>query len=384
MITQLRLITEGNITVRDQIEGQRPRPENRPQLLGLLDEVPRSTAGPPAGHYAPDERAPAVSQNSNSTLYLDRMRSMLVRAAEIRDSEQQQIFDSLDEIHGRLAALDMLGAVRKRLTELPDRTEVSVLAERLDETVGKLDAQDASLAMLARAVDAVVEKVTDKLGVSLAELDSRLEAVGGRFEGIAGRLDGLENRLSGLHKRLDELDNRLDRHESRLDGIPSAISAPMRERMDGLDSGLRSRLDEVDQGLRQHLDGAREGVRGAIVDNVTDIREGVNGRLDSLAAQLPSLTSRLDQVGDMLLKLVRQANEEYERRNASQLDEAMATVAEIILGRNSPATSASSPATTSTSRQTASAPRPAQRRGKLPKVREGEKSAGEDASTSSA
>ena len=40
---------------------------------------------------------------------------MLVRAAEIRDSEQQQIFDALDEIHARLAPLESLGSVRKRL-----------------------------------------------------------------------------------------------------------------------------------------------------------------------------------------------------------------------------------------------------------------------------
>ena len=46
----------------------------------------------------------------------DRMRSMLNRAAEIRESEQQQVFDSLDEIHARLAALDVLGTVRKRLS----------------------------------------------------------------------------------------------------------------------------------------------------------------------------------------------------------------------------------------------------------------------------
>jgi hypothetical protein len=49
------------------------------------------------------------------------MRSMLVRAAEIRDSEQQQIFDALDEIHARLAPLESLGSVRKRLSEMPPR-----------------------------------------------------------------------------------------------------------------------------------------------------------------------------------------------------------------------------------------------------------------------
>ena len=51
---------------------------------------------------------------------------MLVRAAEIRESEQQQVFDALDEIHARLSPLDSIGSVRKRLSELPDRTEVGV------------------------------------------------------------------------------------------------------------------------------------------------------------------------------------------------------------------------------------------------------------------
>ena len=56
----------------------------------------------------------------------DRMRNMLTRAAEIRESEQQQIFDALDEIHARMSPLESLGSVRKRLSELPDRTEVSM------------------------------------------------------------------------------------------------------------------------------------------------------------------------------------------------------------------------------------------------------------------
>jgi hypothetical protein len=90
--------------------------------------------------------------DNSQTGSFDRMRSMLVRAAEVRDSEQQQIFDSLDEIHGRLAALDGLGAIRKRLSDVPDRTEMSVLAERLDETFAKIDAQESSVSSLARLV----------------------------------------------------------------------------------------------------------------------------------------------------------------------------------------------------------------------------------------
>lgn len=332
-----------------------------------------ATDAPLRGEIALAERVSAVSDNSS--ISFDRIRTMMMRAAEIRDSEQQQVFDSLDEIHSRLGALDAVGAVRKRLTELPDRAEFNVLAERLDEAVAKIDAQDAALdalgtirkrlselpdrsevgvlaerldqavtkieaqdavlALLSRALDAVVDKIADKLAIPLAGFASRLDGVAGRFEGVASRLDGLDERLSGLHKRRDELDNRLDRHEMRLDGLPSAVSGALRERLDGLDSGLSSRLDEIDQGFHQDLDRTRDGLRTALVDNVSEIRAGMDGRLDTVAKQQAVLTSRLDQVGDMLLKLIRQANEESERRNAGQLDEAMAAVAEMIIGRSS-------------------------------------------------
>ncbi len=324
-----------------------------------------------------------MSEETHIALANDRMRTMLLRAAEIRESEQQQMFDSLDEIHARLGALDALGTVRKRLTELPDRTEIGVLAERMDEALAKLEAQDTSLdalatvrrrvgelpdraelsglaermdamaakldaqdialAALARGFDAIIDKITDKLAVPLAALNSRLDGVIGRFEGVAGRLDGLEDRLSGLHVRLSELDSRLDRYDIRLEGLPSAVAAAVRERMDGLDAGLRSRLDEIDHGVHQHLDGTREGLRGVLLDALAEVRAAVYGRLDALAEQSATLTSRLDQVGDMLLKLVRQANEESERRNAGQLDEAMAAIAEMVIGRGFSATHAARP-----------------------------------------
>jgi chromosome segregation ATPase len=319
----------------------------------------------------------------------DRMRSMLMRAAEIRDSEQQQIFDSLDEIHARLATLDALGSMRKRLAELPDRTEVSVLAERLDETVAKLDAQDASVAAVGRSVDALV----DRLAKPFAQLDGRLDGVAGRMEGIAGRMDGLDDKLGGLHKRLDDLDNRLDRHELRLDGLPSAINGPVKERLGNAETALRGRMDEVDETLRQQLDASREearksaeqnnesllqligqtdaGLRGMLTElgerpavDPTEQLAGLATRLDGLANRLDEVTKRLDTLDgtlgsrpdkDSLVTLVQQANQESERRNAGQLDEAMATFAELILGRGPGGHPAQMPMP---------APRPAQRRGR--------------------
>jgi chromosome segregation ATPase len=329
--------------------------------------------------------------SNDSTLSFDRMRGMLVRAAEIRDSEQQQIFDSLDEIHARLAALDALGTVRKRLTELPDRTEVSVLAERLDETVAKLDAQDATLASVMRAV----ESLPDKLAKPFAQLDGRLDGMAGRLEGVSGRMDGLDDRLGGLHKRLDDLDNRLDRHEMRLDAMPSSVGTPIKERVDAAERGVREQLDtttrsfdETAEGLRNLLGDTSIGLHRRLEDlaarpavDPTEPLDALAQRLESLATHLEAVTTRLDkleegfggQLGSLggtieerlgrldatlgerpdaasLRSLVEQANQDSEQRNAGQLDEAMATFAELILGRGSQVQSPPPP------------PRPAQRR----------------------
>jgi chromosome segregation ATPase len=329
--------------------------------------------------------------SNDSTLSFDRMRGMLMRAAEIRDSEQQQIFDSLDEIHARLAALDALGTVRKRLTELPDRTEVSVLAERLDETVAKLDAQDTAIAAVMRAVEAL----PDKIAKPIAQLDGRLDGMAGRLEGVSGRMDGLDDRLLGLHKRLDDLDNRLDRHEMRLDAMPSSVGTPIKERIDGIERAVREQLDaavramdESDEGMRnllgdtgiglhkrledlasrpavdptEPLDGLAQRLESlstrleAVSDRLNALEEGVSGRLGSLGGEIDLKLEKLDAAlvqrpdATSLRTLVEQANEESERRNAGQLDEAMATFAELILGRG-PAVQSPPPP-----------PRPAQRR----------------------
>lgn len=316
----------------------------------------------------------------------DRMRGMLMRAAEIRDSEQQQVFDSLDEIHARLSALDALGTVRKRLTELPDRTEVGVLAERLDETVAKVDAQDTVLASIMRAV----ESLPDKLAKPFAQLDGRLDGMGGRLEGVSGRMDGLDDRLGGLHKRLDDLDNRLDRHEMRLDAMPNTVATPIRERVDGVERMVREQLDGAIRSVEENNEGVRnllgdtsvglhrrlEDLAGRPAVDPTEALDSLAERLEILSGRLEAIANRVDAVetgviekvdgrlGDLdsvlrarpdegsLTALVVKANEDSERRNAGQLDEAMATFAELILGRGNGGGAATPPPP----------PRPAQRR----------------------
>src|SRR5262245_28784716 len=176
----------------------------------------------------PTTKVTSVNENNNSTVSFDRMRNMLVRAAEIRESEQQQIFDTLDEIHARLSPLESIGAVRKRLSEIPDRTDVTALASRVEDAMAKLEAQDTALAALTRAVEGIV----DKLATPFAQLDGRLDGVAGRFEGVAGRMDGLEDKLANIHRRIDALDVSLDKHldkqDAKLDAIPGNITVPVK------------------------------------------------------------------------------------------------------------------------------------------------------------
>ncbi|WP_410639479.1 PA containing protein [Amycolatopsis sp. lyj-346] len=316
----------------------------------------------------------------------DRMRNMLVRAAEVRESEQQQIFDALDDIYARLAPVDSLGAVRKRLSEMPDRTEVSVLAERLDETMSRLEAQDNAIAALTRAVESIV----DKLAKPFAQLDGRLDGVAARFEGVAGRMDGLEDKLQNIHRRIDEVGGHLDKQDTKLDALPQSVHGPVRERIEQAESSLRDRVDHADHELRnkvdelsrvsqerigelgrtthERIDANTEAIKVALTEtgemiDASDRLENLGNRLETVTTRLDDLASRLDKVEDGFLSgigdldgalkaglskvegtlskqpdtdsvdsLVRRSNDESVRRIGGQLDEAMATFAELMLG----------------------------------------------------
>jgi chromosome segregation ATPase len=316
----------------------------------------------------------------------DRMRNMLVRAAEVRESEQQQIFDALDDIYARLAPVDSLGAVRKRLSEMPDRTEVSVLAERLDETMSRLEAQDAAIAALTRAVESIV----DKLAKPFAQLDGRLDGVAARFEGVAGRMDGLEDKLQNIHRRIDELGGHLDKQDAKIESLPQSVTGPVRERIEQTEAALRERVDHADHELRgkvdelsrvtqervgelgrtthERIDANTEALKVALTEtgemiDASDRLENLGNRLETVTTRLDDLAGRLDKVEDGFLSgigdldgalkaglskvegtlskqpdtdsvdsLVRKSNDESVRRIGGQLDEAMATFAELMLG----------------------------------------------------
>jgi chromosome segregation ATPase len=308
--------------------------------------------------------------NENNPASFDRMRTMLVRAAEIREGEQQQVFDALDEIHAKLAPLESLGSMRKRLADLPERSEVGAIAQRLDETVAKLEASDAALARLGSTVDGIV----DKLATPLAQLDGRLDGMAGRFEGVAGRMDGLEDRLSHVHGRLDDLESRLEKLDATLDAARQGHASALGELRESLESSTR----ETTASLHGKVDDSREQLAAA----VRELRDGVDPaeRLESLTSQVDALATSMQSIitrvgtvetavetlggslaesmtemqgalaarpdSDAVAAVIRTANAESEQRNAGQLDEAMATFAELILGggNTAPGTAATAPA----------------------------------------
>jgi chromosome segregation ATPase len=279
----------------------------------------------------PTTKVTSVNENNNSTVSFDRMRNMLTRAAEIRESEQQQIFDTLDEIHARLSPLESIGAVRKRLSEIPDRTDVTALASRVEDAMAKLESQDATLAALTRAVEGIV----DKLATPFAQLDGRLDGVAGRFEGVAGRMDGLEDKLANIHRRIDALDVSLDKHldkqDAKLDAIPGhvtgqvkerigAAETTLRDRVDAAETNLRGRFDEVDKGMRGQLD----GVRGQIDSTRDTVRQFVAETSDAVKTKVAEETESVRQsvasASDAVQSLVSTASDTVQHKVTESSD----------------------------------------------------------------
>jgi hypothetical protein len=142
----------------------------------------------------------------------------------------------------------------------------------------------------------------------------------------------------------------------------------VREQLGSTETGLRSRLDEVDKGVHESLAGALESVThrlDTLSTRLDGLEEGVGVRIGSVIERLGVLDGALADRPDVdsLSGLVRQANQESETRYTAQLDEAMATFAEIIMGGGAPAPHPAPPPPP---------PRPAQRRVRARKAPEPE------------
>lgn len=318
--------------------------------------------------------------NGQSSTGFDKMRNMLTRAAELRADEQRALYDMIDEVRSRLSPLehfaaegrgripalhDQVGSVAQRLGELPDRTEISVIAERLDEALARIDGQDSVLAQVITAMN----NLGDRIGRPLDALEARLEGVAGRFEGVSGRLDGLDDRLLHLHGRLDDVDTAIARLQNAVDALPGQVDVgSVHRRFDELSGGLHQRFDDDLGGLHGRLDDFHGRIRDLAARPVIDPTERLTdlaGRLERITERVEGMSGRVDAVEqsvhtgvgtlsgvveqgieklegsvgarpdrEEVTRSLRAAQSESEQRITRQLDHALAAFAEVMLGRS--------------------------------------------------
>jgi hypothetical protein len=113
--------------------------------------------------------------------------------------------------------------------------------------------------------------------------------------------------------------------------------------IDGLDTTLSGKVEGVERSVAG-LSARVDGVESTLSDRVSTVASSLEASLDKLDG---TLVNRPDH--EAVVALVNRSNEESERRQAGQLDEALSTFAEIILG--------------SGQQQQSPPPRPATRRG---------------------
>jgi archaellum component FlaC len=311
--------------------------------------------------------------NGQTPVGFEKMRAMLARASDVRADEQRQVVDMLDEIRTRLTPLegfvgdssprvvathDGVATIQQRLSELPDRNEVSVIAERLDETLSRIDTQDT---VINRVID-VVTAMSERVGSPLDALDGRLEGVAGRFEGVSGRLDGLDDRLQHLHSRLDETDATVERVQGSVEMLPGTLDpGAVHRRFDELSAGLHQRLD--DEMGRVH--GRFEELMSRPAVDPSERLEGLSMRIEQIVERIDSIAARVKAVEDSVhhgvgsltgaiengvdkvdrsvdarpdrnefARVLRDSQHDSERRITQQLDGALADFAEVMLGQS--------------------------------------------------
>jgi chromosome segregation ATPase len=291
----------------------------------------------------------------------DKMRQMMAKAAELRDREQRQFYDSLEDVRTRLRSVETfanegsarlpvisesVSGVQDRLQQLPDRTEMSVIAERLDEALARIDSQDQVLAK----VNDTMSTLVDRMSRPIEQLDARLEGVSGRFDGVSGRLDGLNDRISHLHSRLDDVDANVARHGTQIEDLPGVLDLPaVHRRFDDLNGGVHHRLDELFAKPGLEMPNDRLDDLAVRLETLTKRLEQVTSRLDviedNVKAEVTTLSGVVEQgiekiEGSVIARpdreeintTLRATNSESEQRITGQLDEALAALAEIMLG----------------------------------------------------
>ncbi|CAK0844059.1 unnamed protein product [Prorocentrum cordatum] len=201
------------------------------------------------------------------------------------------------------------------------RTQQLERLEKLESTVGSLQARDAGL----RADDVIRAKEAKAIRESLLSLRQRLEGLpsdaGPRLDRLDDSVRSLEGRLLGGLERLESqqvlLSGRLDAHdqqEEQLRGLVREVRADLAARLDALegprdgDSAFAAALGEVRDRLSARLDtleaSAEDGgaERSALWAALEDVRGGLSARLDTLDSPVDAgrLSGVIEEVRDGL------------------------------------------------------------------------------------
>lgn len=315
----------------------------------------------------------------------ERMRAMLLRAAEIREDEQTQVFDALDEIMARLAALDALGTIRKRVADAPDRAQVGAVADQVRQAATTLASVEGTLGSLAPTVTELPDRITP----AVSQLGERFDALLGRVDALAGRVDGMERRLGAAANDVGATRSELTGLRAELGRLPGnvadavrrhlreSVTTPLSEevstardaltdRVDAAQGALSSRLAE-ERAAAEHRQDERlraeaDRVAGAVGEQVAGARSEITGELSQLTSATRALDERLAALrGEMserfdaaqaavrdgvermcgevasrpdaeaLTGRLREFADEITRHHREALDEAMATFAELAV-----------------------------------------------------
>ncbi len=181
--------------------------------------------------------------------------------------------------------------------------------------------------------EALYRSVTESTAAVGTSVDKAAESLHGKFtqahDTLAAKLaengDQLKEAREALHGHLDsardELGGRVDAtvEQARASLDPTDRLAALTDRLEL----VTSRLDQ----MAARIDAVESGIGGRLGELSTSVEQGLHQVRGTVSARPDS---------EALVSLVRNANEESERRNAGQLDEAMATFAELILGGGGP------------------------------------------------
>ena len=240
---------------------------------------------------------------------------------------QKILADSFAGVHGRAdEQRDALVATRAELAAaiadsrgelagtISDSREklISALTERHNQLSGALAETRTELsgavAETRGELAGVVAETRDSLAGSLAETRAELaSAVADTQNVVNGKLDEARTALyAAIEQSRDQVDaaDRLEALAGRLEQVTSKLDT-MTDRLDKVEDDFATRISELG---------------GAVDASLSKVSETVSARPDT----------------DALQSLVRKSNQESELRIGGQLDEAMATFAELILGGGSP------------------------------------------------